>query len=100
MRSLGQSASSLMAVMASASFLHGVRRGFLAEVILTSCWVMVEPPETIRPVAHGVPRCARDGEGVDAGMVKEAPVLGGERGEHEMPGDFAEADGSGVAVVV
>ena len=57
----------------------GLRNRFLA-----SCWVMVEPPCDDASGFGVPPTGAHEADGIDAEMVVEAPVLGGDHGLRQI----------------
>ena len=60
---------------------------------LASCWVRVEPPWTTSLAWMFGQQGARRAEDVDAEVLEEAAVLGGERGLDHVIGDVLERDG-------
>ena len=73
--------------------LRSMERSFERNRFLASCCVIDEPPCTT-PDARALAMSARVGaDDVDAEMLVEAPVLGGEHRLDEMVGQFLERDG-------
>ena len=67
-------------------------RSLLRNRFLASCWVIEEPPWTTPP-AFALVRTARNVPGdVDAEMLVEAPVLGGEHRLDQVIGQLVERD--------
>ena len=58
-----------------------------------SCWVMVEPPCTTSLARAFSTQGAGRADEVDAEVLEEAPVLGGERGLDQMVGDLLQRHG-------
>ena len=65
-------------------------RSFDRNRFLASCWLIEEPPCTTPPARALVEHGAEQARNVDAEMLVEAPVLGGERRLDQVVGELVE----------